>query len=376
MFVCKRCGNQNPSYIGMRNGKPYCRKCLSMSGDEVQYVLREDQEGTLDLSYELTQEQKELAKKLIDHYKQNENTFVQAVCGAGKTEIVFPLIEYVLKEGKRVGFAIPRKDVVIELFSRIKNAFPNNKVAAIYGEHTEEKEGDIVILTMHQIYRFHQYFDVLIADEIDAFPFHNNELLQHFFLASKKGPMVLMSATPTHEFDRFIPKNNFLYLEKRFHGFPIPVPKIQVLSDFQKKRFLIKKLKQYEREKKPCLVFVPSKSLAEELYTLLYVFFKKGAYVHSSRVERLALIESLRRGILHYLITTSILERGVTIPNLQVIIYGADHPIYDERVIEQISGRVGRKKVCPDGDVFLLLKEETEAVKKAILSIKKHNECL
>ena len=229
---------------------------------------------------------------------------------------------------------------------------------------------------MHQIYRFHQYFDILIADEIDAFPFHNNELLQHFFLASKKGPMVLMSATPTHEFDRFIPKNNFLYLEKRFHGFPIPVPKIQVLSDFQKKRFLIKKLKQYEREKKPCLVFVPSKSLAEELYTLLYVFFKKGAYVHSSRVERLALIESLRRGILHYLITTSILERGVTIPNLQVIIYGADHPIYDERVIEQISGRVGRKKVCPDGDVFLLLKEETEAVKKAILSIKKHNECL
>ena len=98
--------------------------------------------------------------------------------------------------------------------------------------------------------------------------------------------------------------------------------------------------------------------------------------MHSSRVERLALIESLRRGILHYLITTSILERGVTIPNLQVIIYGADHPIYDERVIEQISGRVGRKKVCPDGDVFLLLKEETEAVKKAILSIKKHNECL
>lgn len=87
--------------------------------------------------------------------------------------------------------------------------------------------------------------------------------------------MVLMSATPTHEFDRFIPKNNFLYLEKRFHGFPIPVPKIQVLSDFQKKRFLIKKLKQYEREKKPCLVFVPSKSLAEELYTLLYVFLKK-----------------------------------------------------------------------------------------------------
>lgn len=66
--------------------------------------------------------------------------------------------------------------------------------------------------------------------------------------------------------------------------------------------------------------------------------------MHSSRVERPALIESLRRGILHYLITTSILERGVTIPNLQVIIYGADHPIYDERVIEQISGRVGRKK--------------------------------
>ena len=376
MLICKRCGNQNPDYFGIRNGEPYCRKCITMSDEPVIYKMRENDVGTLSLSYELTKKQKALAARLIENYQNNENTLVQAVCGAGKTEIVFPLMEYVLKRKKRIGFAIPRKDVVIELFSRIQKAFPKNKVIAIYGGHTSQKEGDIVLLTMHQIYRYPHYFDLLIADEIDAFPFHNEPMLHHFFLSSRRGPMVLMSATPTHEFDTYVLEKNHLFLERRFHGFPIPIPKVQILNDIQKKRFLIQKLKQYEKEKKPCFIFVSSKSLAEDLYDILHIFIKKGAYVHSSRKERSTLIESLKKGVLHYLITTSILERGVTINNLQVIIYDADQDIYNEKVIEQIAGRVGRKKEHPEGDIFLLVKKETLAIKKAILAIKKHNERL
>ena len=41
--------------------------------------------------------------------------------------------------------------------------------------------------------------------------------------------------------------------------------------------------------------------------------------------------------------STSVLERGVTIKNLQVIVFNAEHELYDEKSLIQISGRVGRK---------------------------------
>ena len=33
-YVCPVCGNSDPFYIGYKNGKPYCRKCISIKGKE------------------------------------------------------------------------------------------------------------------------------------------------------------------------------------------------------------------------------------------------------------------------------------------------------------------------------------------------------
>lgn len=376
MWVCKNCGNDNPLFIGERNGNPYCRKCLEMQGEEVSYRLREDVEGEYFLSYSLTEEQQIIAKQLMDNYLHHENSLVHAVCGAGKTEMVYPLISLVLKEGKRVAIAIPRKDVVIELLPRVQQAFKKNKVIAVYGGHHEEKEGDIVILTMHQIYRYQHYFDLVVADEIDAFPFANERMLRHFFLRSSRGPIVLMSATPSDEWEDIVPKKNHLLLSKRFHGYPIPVPKIMLQKEIQKKRFLIHKLRQYEKEKKPCLIFVSSREKAEQLYALLSLFIMKGAFVHSLFEKRNQYVEAFKKGKLLYLVTTSILERGITIAHLQVIIYDAESSIYQEKVLEQISGRVGRKKEDPYGEIYFLAEEVTSAMKKTITSIEKYNDSL
>jgi competence protein ComFA len=43
-----------------------------------------------------------------------------AVTGAGKTEMMFPLMIEALREGKRVAWVTPRKEVVHELTPRIK----------------------------------------------------------------------------------------------------------------------------------------------------------------------------------------------------------------------------------------------------------------
>ena len=71
--------------------------------------------------------------------------------------------------------------------------------------------------------------------------------------------------------------------------------------------------------------------------------------------------------------TTSILERGITIKNLQVIIYQADHTLFTEGILVQISGRVGRKYDAPNGDVIFIANKENLAIKNCIKSIKEIN---
>ena len=77
-----------------------------------------------------------------------------------------------------------------------------------------------------------------------------------------------------------------------------------------------------------------------------------------------------------YLVTTAVLERGVTLENLQVIIYQADHEIFNQYSLTQISGRVGRKASYPDGEVIFLCDKKTKEIKKSIFSINEANKVL
>ena len=73
------------------------------------------------------------------------------------------------------------------------------------------------------------------------------------------------------------------------------------------------------------------------------------------------------------MVTTAVLERGVTIKNLQVIVIDADNPIYDEYALIQISGRVGRKYDAPNGEVIFYANKNTPAITNAIKSIESKN---
>ncbi|MNU00243.1 hypothetical protein D3C72_2433180 [compost metagenome] len=68
--------------------------------------------------------------------------------------------------------ATPRKDVVLELAPRLAKAFGGRKVVALYGGSGERwEQGDITLATTHQLMRFYQAFDLVIIDELDAFPY-------------------------------------------------------------------------------------------------------------------------------------------------------------------------------------------------------------
>ena len=78
------------------------------------------------------------------------------------------------------------------------------------------------------------------------------------------------------------------------------------------------------------------------------------------------IIDKFREGKLLCLVCTAVLERGVTVKNLQVIIYDADNNIYNDKALLQISGRVGRVIKATSGDVYYVCKKKTEYMEKAI----------
>ncbi|MDR1697996.1 MAG: DEAD/DEAH box helicase family protein [Erysipelotrichaceae bacterium] len=378
VFVCPICHNQEPLSIGIKNGVPYCRLCTTFNGKKIPYQKRHLQHFEYSLDYELSKEQETIADDLLLDYQKGRNALVYAVCGAGKTELVLKTISYALKQSHNVAFVVPRKDVVIEMERRFKSIFKNNHVVAIYGGHSNETIADILIMTNHQLYRYDHYFDLIIMDEIDAFPFKNNALLKAFFQNALRGSYLLLSATPSEAIITYFKERNYPIhsLFTRFHKQPIPIPvfykKIAVLQII----FAIRKLKMYARTKRPCLVFVPTIELSKIIYYLLNIFVKKGNYINSKVNKRYELIEALKTGNLNYLVTTSVLERGVTFANIQLIILFSDNHIYDAATLIQISGRAGRKKDFPHGDISILAAKKEEHIVKAVATINGYNQHL
>lgn len=103
---------------------------------------------------------------------------------------------------------------------------------------------------------------------------------------------------------------------------------------------------------------------------------KGGNYVHSQRKNRKEIIDNFRHNLYQYLVTTSVLERGVTVRNLQVIVCQSDNKIYEKATLIQIAGRVGRKVDAPTGEAIFLARKTTKDMVAAINDIIRSNEAL
>ena len=236
---------QGEIYFSFVNGKLYCRKCIHLTGKAVN-TKYEVKEGRYKLEYSLTKEQKRASLFVLNNVKNNASCAINAVCGAGKTEIIYETIQYCINNHKRVGIAIPRKDVVIELKERITKDF-NVSVVGVYGGNSECVEGDIIVFTTHQAFRYIGYFDVLIIDEVDAFPYKDNKTLQNIISNCSK-TFVYLSATMPKYIEKDISVCKY-YLNKRYHGFKIPVPRCKTCFFlFWKTRSIQKKYKDKVRK--------------------------------------------------------------------------------------------------------------------------------
>jgi len=84
--------------------------------------------------------------------------------------------------------------------------------------------------------------------------------------------------------------------------------------------------------------------------------------VHSEDSARHEKVRRFRQGGIQILVTTTIMERGVTIPEIDVALLGADHHVFTEGAWVQIAGRVGRSAQSPRGEVLLFHYGKTKAM--------------
>ena len=213
-LTCNRCGNQERKKM---QAAPcscgatclYCLSCLNMGKIKSCTMLHHLPETNsfarpiepiLQWKGQLSSEQKRASEEIVETVHAEETRLIWAVAGAGKTEMIFEGIAACLRKGGRVCLASPRVDVCLELAPRIKQAFPAVPMALLYGGNEEGYSyTPLVIATTHQLLRFREAFDLLIIDEIDSFPYHDDASLQFGAQKSRKkaSALIYLTATPS-----------------------------------------------------------------------------------------------------------------------------------------------------------------------------------
>lgn len=406
-YTCQRCNNKKESLFGIipcakcEADHIYCRNCIRMGrimtceplyewrGPEIIWPRRSN---PCRWSGELTADQNKAAQRIIQAITHKERELLLwAVTGSGKTEMLFPGITFSLKKGLRICIATPRVDVVRELLPRLRRAFPTVNIEGLYGG-SDSKDGmsQLIIATTHQLFRFQHAFDVMIIDEIDAFPYHKDKSLPFATNRAVKttGTLIYLTATPRRLHLRKINNKTLshIFIPRRYHNNPLPIPQYKLTPNLKKQlshRQLPNvftnwyQLQQQQSLKRQLLIFVPTIHLAEQLTSASKEYFSKFQksidFVHAEDKDREQKVTRFREDKIQVLITTTILERGVTFPSVDVVVLHAGHEVFDTAALVQISGRAGRHPKDPTGHVIFIHDGKTRAMEAALQMIRKMN---
>ena len=392
-YQCFRCGSLIDQKLWKLSEEVlYCRACIQLgrirSDQKLYAIAQKDFEGQEVLNWKgtLTSYQQEVSEGLIQAVKAGKHALVHAVTGAGKTEMMYQVVATAIKSGQAVCIATPRIDVCIELYGRMKEDF-SCSISLLHGESDPYFRTPLVIATTHQLLKFYQAFDLLIIDEVDAFPFVDNPMLYKAAqnAIKKEGNTLYLTATSTDELDKKVKKKEIIRysLPRRFHGNPLVVPEIKwvpkIREKIEKGRIpyeLLQLIKKQRQTHYPLLIFVSEIELGQQFTENLKKYFPKETvgFVSSQTTDRLRMVEEFRNKAITMLVSTTILERGVTFPFVDVFVLESNHKLFTKSALVQISGRVGRSKERPTGKLLFLSDGITREMKKAIKEIKEMNQ--
>ncbi|NPV28902.1 MAG: DEAD/DEAH box helicase family protein [Firmicutes bacterium] len=351
------------------------------------------------MELELTPPQEAAAHALLELGRQENSgraCLVWAACGAGKTEVSFPLIGEALAGGKKVLFAAPRRDVVLEVAPRLARAFGSGEVVALYGGSGNwGRDASLVVATTHQTLRFDRSFDLVILDEGDAFPYPGSRMLRFGVARARRpgGKLVYLTATPDRSLLAGARRGlvDVIKIPARPHGFPLPEPRFLRLRPLRTVRggcvlhgdllALIKEAVAGRRVQ--VFLFVPTVEMTEAVGRALRAAAGKPPledfspawieWSHAGDPARLLKRERFFAGEFPVLVTTTIMERGVTVPRVHVFVLNADHVVFDAPTLVQIAGRCGRSPDYPGGEVWFAAPRVTREMEEALAQIRAFN---
>lgn len=373
---CRRC--QSKEISSLTKTIKYCRSCLNLGrldSTSKLLIFKNTVKFKKNIKYmtwsgELSEQQKMVSNDLMSNVYKYKRNLLWAVTGAGKTEILFNTINESLLNGDRIALISPRVDVCLELYPRFQSAFKNLSISLMHGQQEDKMEcRQLTIATVHQMLKFQSAFDLIIVDEVDSYPLFGNEMLQNSILNALKntGRIIYLSATPPQNILKDVEK--IYYLPARYHGRPLPVPNLQYNVGHKK---IYKKIKLLIEINQRFLMFFPSIKKLEKFYEEMKKEFPdlQSNYVSSEDDRRLEIVKDFRDEKIFALFTTTILERGVTFKNIDVIIYESDHKNFSKEVLIQIAGRADRNLESFNNSVIFYYSEYTNVIKNAVKEIK------
>lgn len=395
---CLRCGSrhrqQEVTIVNDHERFYFCPACIQLGRVQSNVLFygsrwypRREEETRLAWEGQLTGSQAAVSNHVVAQVAKRQSLLIHAVTGAGKTEMIFQGIYHALKKGWRIAIASPRVDVCLELFPRLQEAFPETQISLLHGRQDQPYEySSLVICTTHQLLRFYRAFEVVIVDEVDAFPFVDNPILQQGVINAGKqsSAQIMLTATPTDALNQQVAQGQLtkVVLPARFHGHALPVPETLWVSHWHKmglrKKVLapIKRLlMRQQADKRRTLIFCPTVDWLTQFADVLMVEFPEWRIgsAHAKDRQRLEKVKTMRQAGYDFFLTTTILERGVTFEDIDVIVIGSNHTVFNRASLVQIAGRVGRSQRWPTGNVYFVHDGWTKAMKEAVQEIQQLN---
>lgn len=320
---------------------------------------------------------------------------IWAVCGAGKTEVLLDAIAREIGRGGRVLYATPRREVTLEVGARLAAALPSVEVSVAAGGLPGRlaPSGRLVVATAPQVVRFRGAFTLAAIDEVDAFPYPSDPMLDRAARRSllPGGKLIYLTATPHRELLARVERGEVpaIRLLARHHGKKLPEPEVLLVGGNRtgggrspglggegplcqnEGRELARLLRQGKGAR--TFVFVSTVKRVGELVRALRAAGVSCEGCWAADPERPKKIAAFREGTTPVLITTSVLERGVTISGVDVIVWGADSALFATSQLVQMAGRAGRTSEAPKGRVIFAANGVSPQVKQACQYIREAN---
>lgn len=323
------------------------------------------------IGFELNKYQIKASNLIVDNFLQSKNILLDAVCGAGKTEMLLELIKISLNKGYKIGFACPRRQLIIDLYKRIAIYFNTLEFGIHIGNKQTNLDSDLIFLTTHQLVKYQNKFDLLIIDEIDAFPFYNNLELEKACLNSSK-QFVFLSATVPDKYLSLVKRNKLVLISNYFrhHLKCIPLPCIK------RYRILFINLIYYtlKYKKDKLIIYVASIKQGQRIKGFLRMFNHNIKFVYGKNINN-KIIDDFNNNKINILISTTVLERGMTFKKVDVLVVDANNTkIFDVSCLLQICGRVGRDTKYHQGNIYFLARKLSDNMIKTRERIIQYNE--